>query len=1072
MATHLRVYSPSGTLLGRLPEHAGFTYQVELNGPGSIRGSYPRNGKNAALLDSDDAVIAIVENGVEKPERYVLEDDGEDKADPAVGSRLVEFSGRGFLALFERARVYPIDHTPGMTGAALYNLRTYHDFGARTPGYIMRVLIQRAQARGALTGITWDFTDTLDSSGAAWVSTYTVKYDAGVDYLTILTAMADNGWVDLRMNGTVLQLFKPGTTLGTVRPDVVLRNGREVTQGPRKRSRTPIRSHILGIGDEGAITESVNPSTATAFGRREGYDGRGGITDVGTLQALTDSALTSATKPSEGFTLVYDLAAGGPQPFTAYGIGDFITWDQRRLSDASLEPLRVRTIAVEYTQGGSKGVSIEVNDLFVEREIKLKRKVEGITGGSSSNNRAPVTPDTDTSTPGDPISVTISSLAYQVDATDEQRVTATISWPTVTVNADATPYVDAKGYEIQWRLSDASTTWGPASSVPNAVTSVQIPGLPPGANMVARVRTIDINDNASGWTSSSVTALVGPSGPAAPPSTPTTTQIAAGLRVYWNGLNNAAAPYNLDFAGVEVHVSSVSAAFTPDATTLRDFLTTDGYASITGLTVGTTYWVKFVGVDRYGQVSAASAAGPGGGVTVRGANDGEIADVSVSKLTAGVLLADMTTSARIKTKDSRTGTYTWAGGLITVTTAQPHGLSTGNSVYLDITSGAAVDGSGTATVLNATQFTIIRVGSGTGGNVTAWLNTVSQSRVEIDSNGIKAYNSTGVNTVTISGSTASIDAGIITGTTFTGGLFRTAASGSRIEMNSAYSTGQFYLYTGFGSPAEDPGSFTDSSPAFIGTFGDATERILQVYSPSVGGGKAGIELRGKATTGDVGGNGVEPRIFLWAGSRFLSVGYWSNVFGSDNTDYFGIHREDRSYMLMTHVTAGHVYLSSAVGANLYLRANGGDSAGRVDMATTQFLAEAVHSQTTTNAGNVYVSSSPAGKLWRSTSSLRYKIAVEDHAPDPAALLGLRLVTWFDRLAAERYADALTEGEVPEDEHPVRIPGVIAEEIHDAGLGEFVTYDLDGRPDGVKYDRLALAWIPLIKHLVKANNLTI
>lgn len=59
---------------------------------------------------------------------------------------------------------------------------------------------------------------------------------------------------------------------------------------------------------------------------------------------------------------------------------------------------------------------------------------------------------------------------------------------------------------------------------------------------------------------------------------------------------------------------------------------------------------------------------------------------------------------------SVSGTYSQAGTTVTVTTTTAHRLATGQSVTLDFTSGTAVDGTFTATVLSSTQFTVQRVG--------------------------------------------------------------------------------------------------------------------------------------------------------------------------------------------------------------------------------------------------------------------------------------------------------------------------------------------------------------------------
>lgn len=50
--------------------------------------------------------------------------------------------------------------------------------------------------------------------------------------------------------------------------------------------------------------------------------------------------------------------------------------------------------------------------------------------------------------------------------------------------------------------------------------------------------------------------------------------------------------------------------------------------------------------------------------------------------------------------------------------------------------------------------------------------------------------------------------------------------------------------------------------------------------------------------------------------------------------------------------------------------------------------------------------------------------------------------------------------------PRKVPGVIAEEVEDAGLGMFCEYDENGELTGVMYDRLPLLLIPIVKDLVE------
>jgi hypothetical protein len=92
-------------------------------------------------------------------------------------------------------------------------------------------------------------------------------------------------------------------------------------------------------------------------------------------------------------------------------------------------------------------------------------------------------------------------------------------------------------------------------------------------------------------------------------------------------------------------------------------------------------------------------------------------------------------------------------------------------------------------------------------------------------------------------------------------------------------------------------------------------------------------------------------------------------------------------------------------------------------------------------------------LMRSSSARKYKQDIEDAAVDVASVLKMRPRTWRDRR------------EVGEDPGTTtRYVGFIAEELNDLGLGQFVTRNEDGEVDGIAYDRLVAAVIPVLRSL--------
>jgi len=105
--------------------------------------------------------------------------------------------------------------------------------------------------------------------------------------------------------------------------------------------------------------------------------------------------------------------------------------------------------------------------------------------------------------------------------------------------------------------------------------------------------------------------------------------------------------------------------------------------------------------------------------------------------------------------------------------------------------------------------------------------------------------------------------------------------------------------------------------------------------------------------------------------------------------------------------------------------------------------------TTGSAANTFMAAS--GLLQRVTSSLRYKQDVETADIDPDAVLSLQPRTWRDRAEVSENPDT-----------DQRYVGFIAEELDAAGLGRFVEYDDEGRPNAIQYDRLSAALLVVAK----------
>ncbi|RND47875.1 hypothetical protein FAM18108_01071 [Lacticaseibacillus paracasei] len=116
------------------------------------------------------------------------------------------------------------------------------------------------------------------------------------------------------------------------------------------------------------------------------------------------------------------------------------------------------------------------------------------------------------------------------------------------------------------------------------------------------------------------------------------------------------------------------------------------------------------------------------------------------------------------------------------------------------------------------------------------------------------------------------------------------------------------------------------------------------------------------------------------------------------------------------------------------------------------------SKTTSSSPNVFVASD--GALVRSTSASKYKVNIKrDRSTELAEqLLTLPTAHWLDKAAMERYASG-EQKELPQTNF-----GLIAEDLEAAGLEDLVVRGPDGELEGIQYDRIAAALLPLLAQM--------
>lgn len=662
----------------------------------------------------------------------------------------------------------------------------------------------------------------------------------------------------------------------------------------------------------------------------------------------------------------------------------------------------------EPSTGGAVEVSDRLMSPLTSRFGSIGTQVAGGGGGAG-----------DTAVPGVPVLGAFTTTSYQPDD-GLSRAAVKLTW-TQPTNTDGSTIVDGDRYEIRYRPS-GTADWQ-ITAVPFDHLSATVTNLPPSTGFDWQIRAVDYATptNYGAW--SSTTAYTTADDVTAPP-TPAPASVAASLIAvqvtHQLGLA-AGGTFNLplDMDHLEVHMGA-TAGFTPDASSLAGKLQATG-AMVSGgvAAVGTfptsstaAVFVKVVAVDKTGNRSTASSAASATATLIDNAH---ITDLTVSKITAGTLSVAVTLSGSIKTG----------------------------------TSGA---------------------------------------RTEMDINGIRLYNSAGVNT---------FDANTSTGNVALTGTLTTATSGNRIEVTSTGGVGTMYFrpatgtdYAYLNSPSSGQlaiNSGNAGSGFYTRVF--ALPTLVEMAYLTTGQVTAGGRFYADAAGAHITGESGDAISAVVASGASMILDTTANL---DSSAGSYVHLTGNAIMHGSGGAQFHAYNSTAYmespsggggcvvgvqsgGSYVWAQDSTLDIQGNSQLnlyGDTVYLgassgdvvrSDAIYNTTATFTANVGIATTPIGRLYRLTSSARYKVDIAPVGLDPDGLYDLQPITYFDRGQAEEAGST-----VGLSQHV----GLIAEQVAAIpGWGPLLAeLDEDGDPESVNYERVgvaALVWLRDLEDRVRA-----
>lgn len=282
-------------------------------------------------------------------------------------------------------------------------------------------------------------------------------------------------------------------------------------------------------------------------------------------------------------------------------------------------------------------------------------------------------------------------------------------------------------------------------------------------------------------------------------------------------------------------------------------------------------------------------------------------------------------------------------------------------------------------------------------------------------------------------------------------------SGDMISLNSGFTNGKDMSFSQSVSGSQLTGQVLISPFNGLTLHGD-TQQI------TFNGTSADVTPKGIIITpyGNINPNGTQN---IWYVGNNMNMKTAS--FGMDADQKVGINLSRKTFVdeieaMGNRLPNGRLFLHAVDNdAQMYLLNDGSPA----------FVSPTIYNRTYSNGANIFVTSS--GRVGRSTSASKYKLAIarSDDTAQADRLMTLNLASWNDKVATEKMAESLSNGEIPvEPEINLnRHYGLIAEDLRDAGLDEFLITGKDGQIEGIEYDRLWTVLIPKIKQLNNRIN---
>jgi len=352
-----RLYSSNlTTQLAVLPFESSHIY-LELNAPGTGELSLPLDTPAAASI-AVGQFSALYYRGAFRAGFFVDNIKHVDADSGEGGGRMVSISGRGALALLEGSVIW------STAGAD-----TTRTFTAKTKAYILKTLIDEAQARGELATLAYNFTASLDSASVAWTDSEDYSLSVGTSLLDVAQQFAATGEFDFTITLAAgiftLGAYSAGSG-SNLTSTIYFRVGSNCEEVGRDTRSDELYNYYLVKWKDGYATVRDATSIST-YGRRtkflsleQAQSSASAITYAAAKLALTKDPKTNKT------VAVYDGIK--PRLFLDYDMADTISLD--RFGTVTSD--KVLGIQADFDGTEFAHVVIDFNVLMYDNDMRME----------------------------------------------------------------------------------------------------------------------------------------------------------------------------------------------------------------------------------------------------------------------------------------------------------------------------------------------------------------------------------------------------------------------------------------------------------------------------------------------------------------------------------------------------------------------------------------------------------------------------------------------------------------------------------------------------------------------------